>query len=662
MATKQPTKEWLTLKPIMANDLFSLKRQFLRATRAYYNSDKPIMSDAAFDNLEDRIKKLDPDWKQLHKTGTKVANKKTERELFKFMPSLDKKYPEQLATYYKRKAVKETLTWIQMDKLDGTSLQLRCYKRKPTHLITRGDGTLGGDVSFLLPALIAAGRIPKQIDDPGEVVFRLEGIMKKRVFDKRWSRSVMGKRGFDNIRNGVNGLFNRMDSHPALSDIELVVLGVYGMSLNSGLKAAAGWGFTTVRHTFERRAPDHIVQASILERRRKDSDYEMDGLVIAPASMILEYKNADKPKAMIAFKVNDISGAADVKVLDIIWQKTRLKRWIPKILIEPTYMDGVMVEHATLHNATWMTERGIGVGAILKVLRSGGVIPKVVGVVKKAKKPSVPPGPYAVKGVHFVMTKHDKMSTIRTIHHFMTTLGIETIALSTLGKMYEQGFDSIGKYVSLAVLARTRDGAAASAFSRAGLGQIEGHKKLRELCRVLNAPVPLKKLMVASGCFDSGGVGERKLTQIEDCGLTMRSMLLLKEDVLYRKLMGMHGFKDLSANKIIEGVNKVYPWLQKIEKHIVIDKTPPKKQQQSTRNGPLNGVNVSWTTYRDKGEEAKVETFGGTVVSFGAKTTVLLYNPDGKASTKVEKAGDKAMTWDQFMRKYKLKPGARAHV
>ena len=81
-------------------DLKALKRQYHRAKKEYATTDTVLMRDEAFDRLEDRIRKEDPEWKHLHRTGTRVANKKTERELFCFMPSLDKKYPEKLHTYY----------------------------------------------------------------------------------------------------------------------------------------------------------------------------------------------------------------------------------------------------------------------------------------------------------------------------------------------------------------------------------------------------------------------------------------------------------------------------------------------------------------------------------------------------------------------------------
>lgn len=649
-------------KPLTDKGLFSLKRQYKRARIAYYN-EAPIMSDEAFDKIEDAIRKVEPDWSELHKTGVKVANKKTERALFHFMPSLNKKYPEQLPSFYKSKTVAATLQWIIMDKLDGTALQVRYFQHVPTHLITRGDGTNGGDVSFLLPALIAAKRIPKRISAVGEVVLRLEGIMHKDVFDKRWSRDAVGSRGFDNIRNGVNGIFNNSKPHAALADIDLVVLGVYGVQVAPGLKVAAQWGFTVVKHCVLDHALNADEMTKLLAKRRKESVYEMDGLVGASANFMYDYKNADKPKGIIAFKVNDLSGAFDVKVLEIIWQKTRLRRWMPKIRIEPIKIDGVMVTHATLHNAAWMTERGIGVGAILKVLRAGGVIPKVVGVVRKALFVATPPGQYELKGRHFVMTEHDVVSAVRGIHHFMVTMGVKLLAQKTIAKLYAAtknnknmgGFNSIEAYLWRVDEARDDYDNAHQALVDCGLGKVQAKKILDELCRVFHKKVPLVKLMDASGCFE-GTIGERKLLQLEEQGIRLKDMLNWKSrEWFVDALSELHGFKGKSIDAVYTGVQRFKPWLRAVLPYISVNpnRTVTTQNAEITR-GPLSSVNVAFTGYRSKEQEALVQRLGGTVGSFSAKTNVLLYDPNGKTSTKVDKAGERAMIWAAFIRKYKI--------
>src|SRR5271168_1300569 len=204
--------------------LVQMKASYLHAKRAYYNGDQSSLTDAEFDKLEDEIRDLDPAWSELKKTGVKVSNKKTETLLWRFMPSLSKMYDKEVPKFYA--SFKAPIrSWIWMDKLDGTSLQLVYTKGEPSQLITRGDGTLGGDISFFIPHLVKLKLIPASISDKSTpIVLRLEGLMKKAVFEKKWSREAKGDDGFDNSRNMVNGLFNRKAVHPALKDVDLVVL------------------------------------------------------------------------------------------------------------------------------------------------------------------------------------------------------------------------------------------------------------------------------------------------------------------------------------------------------------------------------------------------------------------------------------------------------
>jgi NAD-dependent DNA ligase len=94
----------------MEKDLKSMKRLYKQAKVAYYELDEPIMTDAQFNKLEDQIKAIEPSWKELHKTGVRTVEAKSEVELARFMPSLEKAYPEDVPRFTKRAAGKRHLT------------------------------------------------------------------------------------------------------------------------------------------------------------------------------------------------------------------------------------------------------------------------------------------------------------------------------------------------------------------------------------------------------------------------------------------------------------------------------------------------------------------------------------------------------------------------
>jgi len=176
------------------NILDKMKADWKAANDAYHNGRRSKLSDAEFDKLEAAIRRKDPTWAELAKTGAKVkGGKKTKVELVEYMPSLEKFYPEG-ADKRGRCA-----TEIIMNKADGSSIQVVYKNGSPTQVATRGDGVTGQDISFLIPHL----KLPKSIPVKGTVVLRCEALMKTSVFDSWYSKK------YDNPRNLVAGVLNR---------------------------------------------------------------------------------------------------------------------------------------------------------------------------------------------------------------------------------------------------------------------------------------------------------------------------------------------------------------------------------------------------------------------------------------------------------------------
>jgi NAD-dependent DNA ligase len=311
------------------------KQLYEKAMWSYHNEKRQIITDKEFDKLEDLIREVEPTWEKLGKTGVRTFDRKMEVELKEFMPSLNKHYPEAIHTGLNRINPARA---VIMDKLDGTSLQLRYEDRKPYSLTTRGDGTLGRDVSYFIQALIETGRIPAEIDQGGTVVIRLEGVMKKETFASKWSVEALGeKEGQDNARQLCNGVFLRKEPGPELGDVDLKVLGVYGQALVNGLEWANENGFDTVDYILQDLvivAPEAEFLTHYLEARRANGFYEIDGLVVTDEFFILKYMSDDKPKAIWAFKVNSDSDSVLVEVVGVEWKPSRNGLLKPVVVIK----------------------------------------------------------------------------------------------------------------------------------------------------------------------------------------------------------------------------------------------------------------------------------------------------------------------------------------
>jgi NAD-dependent DNA ligase len=605
------------------------KRQYIKAKTAYYNK-RPILTDAAFDRLEDLIRKMDPDWAELKVTGTAVADKKTEVSLQELMPSLNKAYPEAVGKWVAKNPSDE---YVVTDKLDGSSLQVVYNHGKLSQVVTRGNGILGGDITFLAPKL----NLPWVIKSKSLTVFRCEAVIKREVFDRRWATE------FDNPRNMVNGLLNRKTAHKALADVDIVVLGCYGLSVTAGLKLANMEGLHTVPLTgITKRQASPEGLTDLLETRLSKSLYDMDGLVVAPTDFKLVYRSADKPKGIVAFKVNADADAVQVTVESIIWQVSRTGRIIPKIRIADTIIGGVTVNHATAHNAKWMVDRKIGPGAVLKVVRSGGVIPKIVDVVKPTKKLSLPDVPYTQVGVHFEVAQ-DKADgktkgkiKLEQLVKFLGTMGIEFLAAKTIAKL-QPDLPTPHSYVKA-----WHEKWLAEVLLDVGIGSAMTPKIVAEFDRVFGSTVSMRQLMVASQCFGVG-IGDRRLRQLEEAGISMRWLSQADEDEVDAKVSKIAGWSDKTVTLLISGLPKWQKFHDSVAEMLTINGSLPQRKKPSVNAGPLKGQRVSFTGYRDKAHEAAVEAAGGEIVPFGSKTTILLIKVGGKASTKVDKAREKGI-------------------
>lgn len=603
------------------------KDLWLKANEAYFNSNgkkKALISDAEFDALTKQLEIKAPKWMAAQGTGAKV-DKKTEVALTYLMPSLTKFYEDKI----EKRVAKEAGVQIIMDKLDGAALQVSYARGKPVGVVTRGDGIKGGDISFLIPYL----NLPV-IDDTAPRVLRCEAIMKNSVFAAKYADDA------ENARALVNGALNRKKPSKALKDIDIVVLGVYCMKLGAGLAWAKLKGLQVVRYSKEQTKDLASRLPSILAERRKTSDYDMDGLVGASVYAEFAYANADKPKWIYAFKVNEsVDDAAEAHVQSVVWQQSRKGLWIPKIKIKPIRIGGTTVTYATLHNAKWMLDRKIGPGAVVKLVRSGDVIPKIVGVVK-AGKVSLPKGAYELKGVHFQATERTTEGDVRAIHHFFKVLGMEFIASKTIDKLYDAGLTTVADHIE-AYNDRLKP------YLDAGIGEGMCKKIYAEYKRVLGGGVLLRDLMVASNLMGTG-IGERKLRAIESHyerrpNLLADFVLKPRTFAMESLLVAVPGFSEKSMEAFLTGVQAFKPWLRTILDLGVKVRKPEAIKAKPAVNGSLSGEKVSFTGYRNKEHEQWIEDQGGELVTYGAKTTVLLYKEGGKKSAKLQAAKGKGI-------------------
>lgn len=637
----------------------SLERYIQKAKELYYAGRKLKLTDAKFDQLEDELRSRDPKHPLLKQVGSaKVAGKKKVKlpyplfSLSKIKPDMPKELARWLA--------KHPGPYVISNKEDGSSLEL-VYGAKVAKgwalsaVYTRGDGVIGQDVSHLAPYLDVPRLAPK------EMAIRAEVSMSDAVFKKSFATD-----GFANSRNLVAGMMNRVrGDHSALKKAHVLAYEIISprMTPQRAFQVLDMMGFMT--------APWRVTDTidfpklqRLFKEARAQSARPIDGLVVENNAINKRPPGGThSPSYAFAFKDQGEDDSATVKIERIDWEETKHGKLQPVIIIPPTPLAGVTVTNVTGHNAffivhgyrskevgkarkagTKLVEKPLGKGAIIKIVRSGDVIPHVVEVVKAAKAPGLPKGidySWDATKVSIMMDTKTDLVRDKRITDFFVKLEVEGVKLGVVQKLTEAGYTSIIKILR----ADAEDFLEIPGFKR------RSAEKLAASIRAKCKEAPLHLLMAGSGHFGAG-FGSRRFEAI----LNAYPDLLAKWEKLSpnqikAKVVGIEGFQEKTAAIFAAGFHKFTKWLR-------ISKIKPLLPAKTKVVGKkMVGHAVCFTGVRDKELEKAIVANGGTIASgVSAKTTILIA-AGGKTSSKLSKArslGIPVYDLDSFKRKYKL--------
>lgn len=361
---------------------------------AYYNG-TPLISDAAYDALEDQLREIDPKHAFFGTVGAPVRSV-TEWEKARHaipMGSLNKAVNEdefrkwaarcdELATQQKLSPISKNL--IVTEKLDGLSLAVTYEKGKLKHAITRGDGQVGERIT---PNAAKMKGVPGKLKKPLDLTVRGEIILKLSDMKKAFP-------GAANPRNQAAGTSKRFDGQGCehLSVLFYDLDGEDHPTEEHKFKRIGELGFDTPFFAvtdLEGAIAEHQRYA---KKKRAALDYEIDGLVMKANDVHVNTMLGDlnnRPRAAVAFKF--ASQAQVTKVVDIIWDTGSSGRVSPVAVVAPVVLAGATVQRASLANASRVAELDIGVGDEVLVSRRNDVIPYVEEVVKKVGPTAKPP-------------------------------------------------------------------------------------------------------------------------------------------------------------------------------------------------------------------------------------------------------------------------------
>lgn len=616
---------------------------------AYHSLNNSPVPDEVFDALIDSIRDRWPDEPILKEVGAKVVKRNGVKEvaLPVPMPSMDKIKPY---TGSVDKFAEGGGSYVISDKLDGISLQLLYDNGLIKKAYTRGNGIRGQDVSGVIEAL----RVPKVIPIKEKFIVRLEFIVSKKHFKENFSKHE-GKGEFATGRNMGGGLLTRNKPSEQVSAFHCVAYDIvggkgYSEKISNKLSILKNLGFSVVQHKKITGALTDERLVELYNLRKQKSIYDIDGIIVAKD--IPAKPTKENPKHAKAFKMNSLLDSQIVEVKEVEWNKSRHGKWIPRIRIDPINLGGVEVQYFTGHNAYYITNgfiyqdrdkhlpvRPINVGAKIKVLRSGDVIPYIVEVVKPARKPSVPKGEYKLdaNGVHYIAeTEGDDDVEVKQIIHFFNSMEIEGVKEGVVRKLREAGLTTVKDIIN----ATTEDFVNIEGFQRKSAVNLENNikKGLREATFV--------RAGKASGVFGDK-IGERKLQEVVDHYPDIMNMAKIPRKELAAKIREVRSFANL-ADQIAVGLPKFVKFVK--EHNIKLNK------EKGPSSGRLSNLSVLFTSIRDAELAAAIKDSGGKLATTVKQANVLV-TKEGASNNKIELAerlGIPIMTIDQFRRKYKL--------
>ena len=389
---------------IRINELKSLINE---ANRRYYVDNAPILSDYEFDMLLKELEALENEHPDLaspdsptRRVGSDLAKQaSTLRKEFEQYPhrypmlSLGNTYdiPE-VEAFAERasKGIGNSFTYSCELKFDGTAICLTYRNGKLFRALTRGDGTVGDDVTANVRNI---SNIPQALKGPAtwpeEFEIRGEIYMPWAAFDRlNMEREKDEEQPFANPRNAASGSLKLIDSSMVANrGLECTLYHMLGEELpfqthDDALKAAACWGLPVSDKRKICRSIGEIEEfIGYWDTERKNLPYATDGIVIKvnelPYQEELGY-TAKFPRWAVAYKFK--AEQALTKLLSIDYQVGRTGAVTPVANLEPVQLSGTVVKRASLHNEEQMRIHDIHIGDYVYVEKGGEIIPKITGV------------------------------------------------------------------------------------------------------------------------------------------------------------------------------------------------------------------------------------------------------------------------------------------
>lgn len=372
--------------------------QLNQYSHEYYVLDAPTVSDAEYDQLYRELVELETAYPELIKqdsptqrVGDALIEGFSKVEHSSPMLSLDNAFGlEDLEAFHRRvrSQTSEPFDYFAELKIDGLAIVLKYEEGVLVQAATRGDGTIGEDVTQNVRAISA---IPIRLREPVTAEVRGEIYMPKDSFVQlNETRESEGLPTFANPRNAAAGTLRNLDPKiTAARNLNgffytLVNPENYGASTQEeALQLIDKWGLRVNKQYKRVKTIEELW--SFIEKAEADRQtlpYDIDGVVIKVNQFAIQEQvgmTVKAPRWATAYKFK--AEEAQTKILDIEWTVGRTGVVTPTAIMEPVFVAGSTVQRASLHNVDLIKERDIRLNDTVIIHKAGDIIPEVLRVV-----------------------------------------------------------------------------------------------------------------------------------------------------------------------------------------------------------------------------------------------------------------------------------------
>ncbi len=344
--------------------------------------------------------------------------------------------------------------------------------------------------------------------------------------------------------------------------------------------------------------------------------YNLDGIIIEVNNTDLfdklgVEKSTENPNGCVAYK-GEFEEVKETTIIDIEYSISKNGNIYPVGIIEPTLLDGATVNRVTIHNCGLMKILGAGVGAKIKIKRSGSVIPYLISVVERVdfKYPEDIPCHWDDNYTHLVSNfETDEMLIAKNLA-FLQILKVDVVSEKSVEQLFYAGYKTVKDILTMSI----------DDFKNLDGYQDAKAIKSYEAIQSKLQNIPLSTLQHASNCFP--GLGSKKLVLLEHI-----------EKPTLDDILKVDGFAETSAMVYLNNIDKFNEFIKDLP--ITIGK----KEKIEILSNDLQDQSFVFSGFRNQNAELAIEQRGGTIGSgVSKKTTYLVVKDITKRSSKMEKA------------------------